>query len=208
MNKFIACSLLAVAIRASVSLEEGATGSASCWKNGINRGLGEVPDSCSSGYVSNGLLCESTCSSGYAAEGLFCVESCPSGFTPSGTECMKPSKSRPTGRAWWGYYYKSCGSGWDEFGSLCFKDCPSGWNDHGLSCGTRDTTARALPQPYGCPSDKVQDELGLCYNECPANSDGVFNVCWENCPSGTVPCGDALCLDPSEDCTETILEIA
>ena len=226
MNKIIIATIIASSA-AAVQMNLGATesldlsasntiaqqdegASASCYKKCINRGLGTLPNTCQAGYEHDGgLLCNAECKDGYEPFGLVCEQLCPSGFAELGTECLKPSKPRPTGKYWWGgRYLKSCSSGWDEFGVACLKDCPSGWSDHTVSCGTRSFYSRGLPQPLGCPADKVADDLGFCYAECPAGTDGVASVCWEQCPAGTFECGEALCLDNSESCTETIIEIA
>jgi len=48
--------------------------------------------------------------------------------------------------------------------------------------------------------------LGLCYNKCNDGFYGIGGVCWGDCPADTQQCG-IICLGPTEDCTERIIEI-
>ena len=69
---------------------------ASCYRSGINRGVGTMPDSCPFGYVyEGGFTCNAPCNDNDETFDHSCMEYCPSGFHASLNECIKPFKLRP-----------------------------------------------------------------------------------------------------------------
>ena len=76
--------------------------------------------------------------------------------------------------------------------------------DIGVSCH-KNSYGRGVGKVLTCTKDQEED-AALCYDFCNYGADGVGPVCWGHCPANTVPCGDFLCLDEVEVCSESIVE--
>ena len=64
--------------------------------------------------------------------------------------------------------------------------------DIGVSC-QKNTKTRGLGRFPGCDIDS-QEQLGLCYKDCPKGYFGVGPVCWQDCPTGLEPCENGMCI--------------
>jgi hypothetical protein len=58
-------------------------------KSTYGRGVGEIPDRCSTGQEYDAGLCYPSCNSGYDGVGPVCWGSCPSGFADHGATCYR-----------------------------------------------------------------------------------------------------------------------
>ena len=183
-----------------------------CWVQAYGRGVGKPISSCPEGKDKDGWLCYPECRDNYDGVGPVCWEYCPSEFRDDGAFCYKPkSYGRGAGTThkcdncekWGLLWYPKCRDNFHNVGCcVCSPDCPSGMTDIGISCA-KDSYGRTAGTPLTCAPGEVED-AGLCYPPCEHEANGVGPVCWGNCPEGTVNCGGALCLEPSETCSEYI----
>ena len=86
---------------------------------------------------------------------------------------------------------------------MCAADCPEDMENIGISC-KKFSYERAKGEDLICDADHVKEKNGRCFEPCPLGSHGIGPVCWGQCPIGTNPCGDLLCLSPDKSCGDYI----
>ncbi len=195
-----------------------------CDDNQQKNGLLCYPD-CKAGYGGAGPVCWQECPSGYTDTGAFChiskaltaavhtscsgkwpwqwhcSQSCPSGYTNAGLFCALNTPSKPAG--WKGL------SGLD-----LIKDSYGRGAGYPMKCGCENTAQAptrtvnifgrnmVIPGAVTC-TEKLQEDVGLCYHHCNSGFYGVGPVCWESCPSGLTDCG-AGCSSSKSGCGSSV----
>jgi len=148
-----------------------------CWRPAQGRGVGTIPNHCSTGSEENGALCYPLCKENFYGVGPVCWEKCPPGYTDIGALCTIPVDI---------YFdcpwYDICGL---TFAKNCRKPCKPGYHNDGCSCRrptkthAKESYGRGWGSLPGCTAPKVED-AGLCYPACPDWMVGEGPVCWGN----------------------------
>jgi len=136
-----------------------------------DRGVGKIPDQCPAGWQNDGFG--------------KCGIDCPAGFTNLGWSCGKPKeytraphfskhdcehKYHASCQKWGFFWYEDCRSGFHKVACcICTPDCPSGTYDAGAICTKHLKKA-------SCPSSHPEEEVGLCYKQCPPDKPHQFGV--------------------------------
>lgn len=72
----------------------------------------------------------------------------------------------------------------------------------------KNTYERAPAAQPSCIKDPENEEMDpisqMCYPKCAGGYVAAGPVCWRNCPTGTKPCGGALCADENDVCSEKV----
>jgi hypothetical protein len=77
--------------------------------------------------------------------------------------------------------------------------------DIGVSCHKK-TERRDMGIPTTCDPETQEKDMLSCFNKCDPGAIGKGPMCWGQCPAGTLPCGDLLCLTPDISCSDYILK--
>lgn len=181
-----------------------------CYKNSMGRGAGTPLTTCPAGTERDGALCYPTCRSGFAGSVTECRGVCPQEFTDIGLFCQKPAAYTRDGFGWQvgdpllpnysgpigrceakhgkgnceqkgAVIYAKCRAGFQQGAVVtqCARPCPDGWTDTGTGC-TKPSYTRGVGQAMTCAAG-LQEDTGLCYQNCPTGYTGVGPVCWQQC---------------------------
>ncbi|QQS40408.1 MAG: hypothetical protein IPM63_13700 [Acidobacteriota bacterium] len=206
-----------------------------CYKNTFGRGVGTPLTNCPAGTEKNGALCYPNCRTGFAGNGPVCWGVCPQGFTDIGAFCQKtgqyeregfawqigdpllPNYSGPIGRCEGKYgrgaceqrgamIYPKCRAGFKEtVVTVCAPVCPAGWADTGTGC-TKPSYGRGAGQPMTC-APGLQEQAGLCYQNCSAGYQGVGPICWQQCKGDqSTECGVG-CASSADSCASATADM-
>ncbi len=102
-----------------------------------NRGIGTIPDTCSTGYDAAGALCYEKCPSGYDAVAGVCWQQCPEGYSEGGAFCTQ-WKFWPETIVKHSYMQniqtKHCADGMVNEAGLCYTPCEDTFVGVGALC--------------------------------------------------------------------------
>ena len=204
-----------------------------CWKDSYGRGVGTIPQSCSSNRDRIGLLCYTKCPSGMSRFVFDCHSVCPSGWADQGLFCRNSEYGRGAGYPWkFGDGFNSNGQfrrcendngagNCEKNGLIVYPKCKSGYNNFGccicrpsvpncpslnLNPGIDLSCAKKIiiGDPVTGTCSSGQDKnAGICYPACSSGYHGVGPVCWGGPPSGWVDCGMGAAKD-SKTCASVI----
>lgn len=198
-----------------VSLPSAAQVKEFCWRDSYGRGVGTVPQACSSDRDRIGLLCYSKCGPNMKRVGFDCHSTCPSGMRDDGLFCRAAEYGRGAGFPWKfgdslndSGMYKRCegahGKGnCEKNGAIVYPKCKPGYSAVGccicrpnppncsaMNLGGRLDLSCAKIVKIGDPVTGTcgagqQKDAGLCYSNCKSGYSGVGPVCWSKAPQPT-----------------------
>ncbi|MCO6512073.1 MAG: hypothetical protein J5I65_14910 [Aridibacter famidurans] len=179
---------------------------------------------CRAGFAGNGPQCRGVCPQGFTDIGLFCQknsdyqrETFPwrPGYPPLPEQGAFAAMTRAC-EAKYGTgnceikgsaAYPKCRAGYKEGGAvtICAAACPAGWPDTGTGC-TKPAYDRASTPMICAPG--MQEQAGLCYQNCPSGYGAVGPVCWQQCSGAQIwECGGVGCAKGEEACAIAISDM-
>lgn len=188
-----------------------------CWKDSYGRGVGTIPDTCSSGMQKEGALCYEPCKAGYESSTWgACLQKCTNGLTDQGLFCRKVEyhvseypwqfgdalndsgmfsrceAKHGKDKCWKPLLVavEKCKAGYEHILGFCRPKTAPDCKTLGYA-GQFDlscTKNTYFKTPVAAKcSSDKENDAGLCYKKCESGSDGVGPVCWSYCTANTLP---------------------